>query len=499
MTTETLRGYLRISQDRQGRSTSTERQDAILAEHCARLGWAYHPTPYVDRGLSASSYGSKPRPDFEALMADLAGGTLGASIVGIYESSRGSRQPAEWEELIRLARAARVRFYVATHGRVYDPRNSRDRRSLREDATDSAYESDKTSERVTADAAVKAAEGRPWGNLPYGFMRVRDPRTGALVAQVPHPQEAPNVRDLFEKLADRWSLAAIAREWEARGVLNASGRPFSPKHLRQIAIKPAYAGFRVHHPRADQEEGLPPRIYPAQWEPLVPPELFDTVQAILRDPTRKTTRAGLGIHLSTAVVRCGVCGGPTSSSERGGEPRHLRCHDRDCLQINQEFIDYLVEEAIIDALTDESLTRRPGGTDERLDQVRAELAAVRLQLTDLAAALAARKISVLLAASAEPPLRQELARLEALDRELSVPPVLSRFVAPADTEARKRWAGMPMSARRDAARALCIPGRLGVPTVHRTTDRGWCAAREHERPLQTCVHTVGRRLTWEQA
>ncbi|MBF5029603.1 recombinase family protein [Micromonospora sp. ANENR4] len=487
--TETMRPYLRVSQDRHGHSTSTGEQGDVLTATADRRGWAMHPTPYLDRGLSASMYGDKPRPDFEQLLRDLSDGSFGATLLGIYESSRGSRQPAEWEELIRLAAAAGVRFWVETHQREYDPRNARDRRALREDAIDSAYESDKVSERVRRTAAAKAAEGRPWGNVPYGYRRVRDPRTGALLGQEPHPDEAPNVRDLFEKLADRWSLAAIAREWEARGVLNASGRPFSPVHLRQIAIKPAYAGRRVHH---DQ-------IYPAQWEPLVPPELFDTVQAILRDPTRKTTRAGLGIHLSTAVVRCGVCGGPTSSSERGGEPRHLRCHDRDCLQINQEFIDYLVEEAIIDALTDESLTRRPGGTDERLDQVRAELAAVRLQLTDLAAAVAARTISVLLAVSAEPPLRQELARLEALDRELSVPPVLSRFVAPADTEARKRWAGMPMSARRDAARALCVPGRLGVPTVHRTTDRGWCAAREHERPLQTCVHTVGRRLTWEDA
>ncbi|MFG1803341.1 recombinase family protein [Micromonospora carbonacea] len=171
--------YLRVSQDRQGRSTSTDEQDGVLVATASRRGWVVHPTPYLDRGLSASMYGGKPRPDFEQLLRDLASGEFGATLLGIYESSRGSRQPAEWEELIRLAAAAGVRFWVETHQREYDPRNARDRRALREDAIDSAYESDKVSERVRRTAAAKAAEGRPWGVVPYGYQRVRDPRTGA--------------------------------------------------------------------------------------------------------------------------------------------------------------------------------------------------------------------------------------------------------------------------------------------------------------------------------
>ncbi|MFK4243550.1 recombinase family protein [Micromonospora chokoriensis] len=486
-TPDLMRPYLRVSDSKSGTSRSTSEQAVELEVDAGGHAWQLGPA-YLDEGKSASRHAKKARDDFGRLMADLGSGAFGASILGLWEGSRGSRQVGEWVGLLAALEQARVRVWISTEERLFDPTIPGDRKALLTMAVDAEHESAKTRQRVLRSAASSAAAGRPWGVCPYGYRRVFDPRTGEFVEQVEHPEEAENVRDLFNKLHAGWSFGAIARAWAARGVLAGTGRPFTPTHLRQVAIKQAYAGRRVHHGKTTE----------AVWDPIVKPALFDEVQTILRNPARKTTRSGLGVHLATAVVRCGVCGGPTSSAERGGEPRHLRCHDFDHVQINQAFVDELIEEAIIDALGDRELTRRPAGQDERLDRVRAELAAVRLQLVDLAAAVAGRKLSITLAASAEPPLLAEEARLEAAERELSVPPRLSRFAAPSDAAVRQRWYDSPMSARRDAARDLCVPGRLGVPTIGRIKDRSWCSAREHEQPVQLCIHTVARRLTWEQ-
>ncbi|MFF5214793.1 recombinase family protein [Micromonospora sp. NPDC000442] len=484
-----MRPYLRVSDNKGGTSGSTVEQLGELETDASGHGWTIGEA-YRDDGVSASRYGTKRRDDYDRLMADLAAGTFGAGILGLWEGSRGSRQVGEWVSLLEALEQAEVKVWVSTEERLFDPRVPGDRKALLTMAVDAEHESAKTRQRVLRSATASAVAGRPWGVLAYGYRRRYDEKTRKLVEQYEDPAEADNIRDLFQKLDDGWSLNRIAKDWAAKGVVSpGTGRPFSPAHLRQMAIKPVYAGRRKHGDK----------IYPAKlWEPIVDPAQWDRVNATLRDPSRKTTRAGLGIHLSTAVVRCGVCGSKMSTSERGDEPRHLRCHDRDCVQINQAIVDYLVEEAIIDALSDQQTARRPEGSDERLAEVRRELAAVKLQLADLAAAVAARRLSITLAASAEPALLADERRLEKLEVELSVPPKASRFVAPSDAEARKSWAATPMSGRRDLARELCVPGRLGVPTVLKTTDRSWCADPEHEKPVQTCIHTVERRLIWRR-
>jgi DNA invertase Pin-like site-specific DNA recombinase len=69
----------------------------------------------------------------------------------------------EWVELIEECERNAILIRVTTHGRYYDPRNPRDRRSLLEDAVDSEYESSKVSIRAKRAAAAGALEGWPHG------------------------------------------------------------------------------------------------------------------------------------------------------------------------------------------------------------------------------------------------------------------------------------------------------------------------------------------------
>jgi len=227
---------------------------------------------------SASRYATKGRDGFDALMADLAADRFGADVLVLW-ASRGSRRVGEWVALIDRCEDRGVRIHVTTHGRTYDPANPRDRRMLQEDAVDSEYETAKLSMRAKRAAAANAIAGKPHGHVPYGYQRRYDERTRALVAQEPKPDEAAVVVELFDRITRRESFRSIAREFEARGIRNRSGRPFSPAHLRGIAVKRLYVGEREHHGE----------VTAAMWEPLIDRVTWHKVQNILSDP-RTTAR-----------------------------------------------------------------------------------------------------------------------------------------------------------------------------------------------------------------
>lgn len=97
-----LRGHLRVSQDRSGTGKSPEQQHDEMKAAARRKGWTLHPQPCRDTDRSASRYSKKVREGFTELMADLEDGTFDSDMLGIWESSRGSRRTGEWIDLIEF-------------------------------------------------------------------------------------------------------------------------------------------------------------------------------------------------------------------------------------------------------------------------------------------------------------------------------------------------------------------------------------------------------------
>jgi site-specific DNA recombinase len=272
----TGREYLRVSYDRSGRERSQNEQHDDNARACTEHAITL-ATPYRESGsASASRYARKSRDDFARLLADLESGRFGANVLVLWESSRGSRKVGEWVTLIELCEDQGVSIFVTTHGREYDPGNARDRRSLLEDAVDSEYESSKVSARARRASAANAAAGKPHGRVPFGYQRRYDERTKAFLAQEPHPDQAPIVREVFIRVRAGHSLRAIARDFEARGFVNRSGRPFTAAHLRVLALTASYAGVRLHDPEG-KRTGRRVNVYgapgvqqtPGTWPALV--------------------------------------------------------------------------------------------------------------------------------------------------------------------------------------------------------------------------------------
>jgi site-specific DNA recombinase len=349
---------------------------------------------------------------------------------------------------------------------------------------DSEYESGKISQRLKRAAAANAAAGKPHGRAPYGYARRYDERTRKMITQEPEPTEAPVVRELFDRVRSGDSLRSIAADFEARGIRTRTGKVFSPQHLRVLATTAAYAGLRVHDSEGrgagrghSPQPGTPGvSVVEGNWEPLVPEAAYRSVQRILNDPKRVTTRPGRAKHLLSNIAICDRCETPITVTFRHERP-YYQCR-KGCVKVQKEDIEQFAEGVMLAYLArpdvHEALSRAEADSDA-LRAVRDELAAARARLAELGDAAAAGTISITTVARAEPQILAAIADLERREAELATPSALHGFISPG-VDVSRRWQAIPMSARREVARMLLTPEMLGELRV---TPRppGWPGGR----------------------
>ena len=81
--------YARVSQDRLKTARSVAEQEAECRAACEAQGWPVAAV-YRDSDRSASRFATKPREQWERLVADLADGRFGVLV--LWEPSRGTRE-----------------------------------------------------------------------------------------------------------------------------------------------------------------------------------------------------------------------------------------------------------------------------------------------------------------------------------------------------------------------------------------------------------------------
>ncbi|WP_406306235.1 recombinase family protein [Streptomyces sp. NBC_00885] len=469
MTSIRAREYRRLSKDRGGSSIAEQAQDN--AQAAAEQGWELGEA-YEDADRSASRYKTRERDGFDRLLADLRAGRFGASVLVIWESSRGSRDVGEWDALVKLCEKHRVLIHVTSHRRTYDPRNHRDRRTLLEDAVDSAYESDKNAVRIRRQTASHAAKGRPHGLAPYGFRPVYDEKTGDLDTWLENHDESYVPVELFRLLEAGHSLAAIARTFAERGWVNAkTGRPFTRHHLRNMATRAAYAGIRVH---TDPETGKVTETE-GTWDGLVPKEQFYAVRRLLADPARRTTRNGAAKYELTLTIKCDVCGeGLTVTRANLKSKRESYKCRHSHVFISKADVDAIVIPALLSYLARRDIYQQlaaPDSDDEQIRKVRGQLAQARASMAEMEAETPESADHARVLGRSITALAGKISDLEQEEQTLAMPAVITSLLGAADDVAGW-WTAAPVSARRQIARIVLSPKLLGEIRVTRTPSKG---------------------------
>src|SRR5450755_672296 len=165
-----------------------------------------------------------------------------------------------------------------------------------------------------------AAKGKwPGGTRPYGYWVDRD--THKLV---PHPEEAPHLKEIFRLYADeRLGTRAIAAELNRRGVRNRTGKPWSGHTVARILANPAYAG-EIAYGDVYVEDAHDPLIDRETWQRA------SSIAAERADPQTQRAASNSDYDL-TGKITCPGCGHKyigTSATGRSRTYRYYTCFSR---------------------------------------------------------------------------------------------------------------------------------------------------------------------------
>jgi len=300
--------YLRISKDSERLGLGVERQRKDC-EALARLkGWHVGET-YCDNDRSATRKNGQAadRPEWRRLLADIEAGRIGAVVA--WDIDRLARDPLEAEQFFLLCERAGM-HRVATPADDVDISTGEGIMLARIKGAVAAEEVRKMSRRIRAKKFELAEAGLPSGGGPRRFGFEPD---GITVRE----EEAAILREAAARVLAGRSLGVLCRELTEKGVPTPQGGPWRQTSIRRALLRPSTAGLREHRGAILGE---------AVWPAIIPRAEWETVCAILNDPTRKPLAGNRRTRLLTGILACGACGtkmtATSGGTRRGGEPRY---------------------------------------------------------------------------------------------------------------------------------------------------------------------------------
>lgn len=153
------------------------------------------------------------------------------------------------------------------------------------------FETRRKAERQLRANAARSAAGKPVPTRRrYGY------ETDGCT---PRPDEAKEVKRLFEEFRKGASIRSLAVEMRRREVDPGGGKGWPVNRIRSILASPFYGGQVYHLGVVSDSESV---------VPIVSKEIAQEVRAILADPSRKTSPGSAVRHELTGLVSCGICG-----------------------------------------------------------------------------------------------------------------------------------------------------------------------------------------------
>src|SRR5256886_9025032 len=276
-------------------------------------GWACLPDRYDDGGFTG---GNTERPALQRLLADIADGKV--DCVVIYKIDRLSRSLLDFAKMMDLLEKHRVALVSVTQ--QFNSGTSMGRLVLNVLLSFAQFEREIIAERTRDKIAATRRKGKWAGGRPILGYDV-DAKGGKLLL---NEEEAVQVRTIFGLYLELGGLLPVVEELARRGWTNkrwtnrqgreAGGEPFTRTGLYRLLTNVAYTG-KVRYKS---------EVHPGEHPPIVDVELFQRVQALLRQNKVSggaEVRNAFGFVLK-GLLRCVPCGcamTPTHTSRNGSK------------------------------------------------------------------------------------------------------------------------------------------------------------------------------------
>lgn len=438
------------------RARSIEEQNKANLGEVERHGWTIADR-YADPGLSASRFATKDRPEYKRLLTDVRAGRL--DVVVLWESSRGGRELEAWAQFLNACRETQTGIYITTHGRLYDMANGRDWRSLAEDGVDSGYESEKTSVRIRRHVAATMLAGAPFGHCPYGYERQYDPKTRELIEQRPSTEpakpgdgagmtKADVIRYIFRELSKETPVSVIRRWLNEQRIPAPEGGEWGRSIIQRISKNPVYVGKRTWR----RQEGL----LDGNWAAIVDEPTFWSVQRILNDPRRRTTRSGGVRHLASFLATCGKCGQELTAAgpSKKNTTDIYRCPSGH-VNIRADWLDDYILTVLAERISRQDAYPLTAFSNGETTSARAEVAELKARLGEHADLAAEGKISAISFARIEQNLLAKIATAERRAARVVMPAVFREVAGGKYEEVRAKIDALPeVASRKELCRAV---------------------------------------------
>lgn len=431
--------YCRVSDDRADGRSVREQEDE-LRRLCDREGWTV--AHVITESVGASTYSRGRRTGWEQVQKLIGGGNV--DLLVTWENSRAARNLTSYSELRDLCAVSGVRWVYS--GKTHDLSDPDDRFTTGLDALLSEKETSQISARVKRATRANAAAGRPHGRTLYGYRRVYDQLTGRLDNLEPDPATAAVVHRIYDASEAGQGMDSIARDLNADGVPNPTGREWAGLTVKRILTNPGYAGRRHYKGEV---------VGTASWSPLIDPDRFDRLQALIAG--RRVNRSPNTAWLLTGVTRCGVCTGKVGVKRSGGRPKYV-CLDRFCVaRATEPLHDYLSRLIIARLQRIELGPARSGDTPE-VAQVHAEISALEERLDAYADKAARGEVSMRMLVRVEQRIIADLAAHRARLRQMVAP-----NIDPPVGDVGEWWDALPLERRRH-----CVNALVDMVVIHKT-------------------------------
>jgi DNA invertase Pin-like site-specific DNA recombinase len=232
-------------------------------------GWILVGDRYDDGGYSG---GNIERPGLKRLLADVRAGRI--DIIVVYKIDRLSRSLTDFAKLVELFDTHRVTFVSVTQ--AFNTTTSMGRLTLNILLSFAQFERELAGERVRDKIAASRQRGIWMGGIPPLGYDVVERKL------VPNPKEVVLVKEIFTRFESVPSMALLVRELRARDVTSKSwtttkgrerqGKLIDKGHIYKIFNNPVYIGVAAYKGQH----------FPGEHEPIIPRELWEAVQQILK-------------------------------------------------------------------------------------------------------------------------------------------------------------------------------------------------------------------------
>ena len=262
--------YVRVSTEEQAQEGfSIRAQEQKLKDYVRIKDWSIYKI-YADEGISGKDI--KGRPAVKEMIEDVKAGRV--KNVLVFKIDRLTRSTADLIYLVDLFNENDCAFNSLMES--VDTQTASGRMFIKIIGIFAEFERENIIERTRVGVERKVKEGYSLctASPSFGYDRVKGEKI-----QTINSDEAEIVRDVFEMFVDNGlTLTDIARRLNLRDIPTKQGKTWAAIKVRRILSNCNYVGNVRHHMNDPKHK----REYDGLHEAIIPQELFDAAQGILK-------------------------------------------------------------------------------------------------------------------------------------------------------------------------------------------------------------------------